>query len=72
MIVLTVTNLKKSFGVEEVLEDINLSLAQGERMGLVGVNGSGKTTLLRILSGQLSADEGTIAMQKGMVMGYLQ
>ncbi|NCB36438.1 MAG: ATP-binding cassette domain-containing protein, partial [Clostridia bacterium] len=51
MIVLTVTNLKKSFGVEEVLEDINLSLAQGERMGLVGVNGSGKTTLLRILSG---------------------
>ena len=49
MIVLTVTNLKKSFGVEEVLEDINLSLAQGERMGLVGVNGSGKTTLLRIL-----------------------
>lgn len=72
MIVLTVTNLKKSFGVEKVLEDINLSLAQGERMGLVGVNGSGKTTLLRILSGQLNADEGTIAMQKGMVMGYLQ
>lgn len=72
MIVLTVTNLSKSFGVEKVLEDINLSLAQGERMGLVGVNGSGKTTLLRILSGQLSADEGSVSIQRGMVTGYLQ
>lgn len=72
MIVLTVANLRKAFGVETVLEDINLSLAQGERMGLVGVNGSGKTTLLRILSGQLSADEGSISVQRGMVTGYLQ
>lgn len=72
MIVLTVANLRKAFGVETVLEDISLSLAQGERMGLVGVNGSGKTTLLRILSGQLSADEGSISIQRGMVTGYLQ
>ena len=72
MIVLTVTGLKKSFGIEKVLEDINLTLSQGERMGLVGVNGSGKTTLLRILSGQLSPDSGSLAMQKGMVIGYLE
>ena len=72
MIVLTATNLSKSFGLEKVLEDVNLSLAEGERMGLVGVNGSGKTTLLRILSGQLAADEGTVAMQRGMVTGYLE
>lgn len=72
MIVLTVNSLSKSFGVELVLEDINLTLAQGERMGLVGVNGSGKTTLLRILSGQLSLDKGSIAIQKDMVIGYLE
>lgn len=72
MIVLTVTGLSKSFGTEKVLEDVNLTLAQGERMGLVGVNGSGKTTLLRILSGRLDDDEGSIALQKGMIVGYLE
>ena len=72
MIVLTVAHLKKSFGVEVVLKDVSLTLHQGERLGLVGVNGSGKTTLLRILSGRLAADEGQVAMQKGMVVGYLE
>lgn len=72
MIVLTVAHLKKSFGVETVLKDVSIALHQGERLGLVGVNGSGKTTLLRILSGRLAADEGQIAMQKGMVVGYLE
>ena len=72
MIVLTVAHLKKSFGVETVLKDVSLALHQGERLGLVGANGSGKTTLLRILSGRLAADEGQIAMQKGMVVGYLE
>lgn len=71
MIVLSVSHVKKSFGTQTVLKDVSLTLAQRERMGLVGVNGSGKTTLLRILAGQLSADEGAIAMQKGMVVGYL-
>jgi len=72
LIVLTVAHLKKSFGVETVLKDVSIALHQGERLGLVGVNGSGKTTLLRILSGRLAADEGQIAMQKGMVVGYLE
>jgi ATP-binding cassette subfamily F protein 3 len=71
VIVLSVSHVKKSFGTESVLKDVSLTLAQRERMGLVGVNGSGKTTLLRILAGQLNADEGAVAMQKGMVVGYL-
>ncbi|MHC1786010.1 MAG: ribosomal protection-like ABC-F family protein [Christensenellales bacterium] len=71
MIVLTVSHVKKAFGTEQVLRDISLTLAQRERLGLVGVNGSGKTTLLKILAGQLHADEGAIAMQKSMVVGYL-
>ncbi len=71
MIVLSVSHVKKAFGTETVLRDVSLTLAQRERMGLVGVNGSGKTTLLKILAGQLGADEGAVSMQKGMVVGYL-
>lgn len=72
MILLNVSHLQKAFGTDQVLKDVSLCLKQGERLGLVGVNGSGKTTLLRILAGQLQADEGQIAAQKGLSIGYLQ
>ncbi len=72
MIVLSVSQLRKAFGVDQVLVDVSFTLSQGERLGLVGVNGSGKSTLLRILSGELTADEGKVSMQKGMEVGYLQ
>jgi ABC-type polysaccharide/polyol phosphate transport system ATPase subunit len=41
----------------EVLRDVDLRLAQGELVSLVGTNGSGKTTLLRLLSGVLTPDD---------------
>ena len=71
MIILSVQNLKKSFGGNQVLKDVNMTLQNGQRMGLVGVNGCGKTTLLRILSGQLDGDGGTVSISKGLKMGYL-
>lgn len=52
MIVLTATEVKKSFGVNEVLRGASLTLQSGRRLGLVGANGCGKSTLLRILAGE--------------------
>ena len=72
MIILTVQNLQKAFGTDEVLKDINMTLQNGQRMGLVGVNGCGKTTLLRILSGQLHYDGGSFSLSKGLRLGYLE
>ena len=71
MIVLTASGIRKSFGVEHVLKDVSFALSQGERLGLVGVNGSGKTTLLKIIAGILPMDGGSLALQKGMELGYL-
>ena len=71
MISLQVTGLTKSFGINEVLKNITFSLQSGDRAGIVGVNGCGKTTLMRILAGLDSADDGTIAMAKGLRTGYL-
>jgi len=71
MIVMTIQNLKKSFGGNEVLHNVSLVLKEGDRLGLVGVNGCGKTTLLKILAGLDRQDEGSVALAKGFRIGYL-
>ena len=52
MIVMQTNQLTKSFGVNEVLKGINLTVQDRHRVGLVGSNGSGKSTLLKILAGK--------------------
>jgi len=71
MIVLSVQDVQKSFGANQVLKGVSLTLQQGHRMGLVGVNGSGKTTLLRILAGEDHPDAGQIHVSRGLRVGYL-
>ena len=71
MILLTLQNVNKSFAMNEVLKDVNLTLQTGQRMGLVGVNGSGKSTLFRLINGDMAPDSGTISLVKGMRVGML-
>jgi ABC-2 type transport system ATP-binding protein len=56
-------NLVKRFGDRVVVDDVDIHLAAGEVLALVGGNGTGKTTLLRLLSGVLDPDEGTLTWQ---------
>ncbi len=51
MVLLSMQNVTKSFGLNVVLKNINLTLKEGQKMGLVGVNGSGKSTLLKHITG---------------------
>jgi ABC-2 type transport system ATP-binding protein len=55
-----VNDLSHSLGGKEILKNINLTVADGTIMGLVGINGAGKSTLLRLLSGVYLADKGKI------------
>ena len=71
MILLSIQNVTKSFAMNTVLKDINLTLQAGSRMGLIGVNGSGKSTLFRLISGAMEPDEGSINIVKGTRVGLL-
>jgi len=71
MILLTLQNVNKSFVMNEVLKDVNLTLQAGQRMGLVGVNGSGKSTLFRLICGDMEPDSGSISLLRGTRVGML-
>ena len=71
MILLTVNDVSKAFVMKSVLENVNLVLHQGQRMGLVGVNGSGKSTLFRLIAGEMEPDSGSITMIRGTRVGML-
>ncbi|SIT92547.1 ABC-F family ATP-binding cassette domain-containing protein [Edaphobacillus lindanitolerans] len=71
MIVLQVNNVTKSFAGEEILSGVKLEVQHRDRVALVGRNGAGKSTLLKIITGELSRDEGDIIMPKDVRIGYL-
>ncbi|MBM3345397.1 MAG: ATP-binding cassette domain-containing protein [Betaproteobacteria bacterium] len=58
--VLTVTDLHKSYGEQEVLRGMSFSVARGECFGLLGPNGAGKTTTLRLCLGLVTAEAGNV------------
>lgn len=68
---LQVSNVTKSYGVNVVLSNISMQVQERERIGLVGVNGAGKSTLLKIIAGEMSADSGAIHKAKETKIGYL-
>jgi ATP-binding cassette subfamily F protein uup len=69
--IVTVSGLSKSYGPHVVLADVDLSVHQGERVGLVGKNGSGKSTLARIIAGEEVADGGERALRRDARVMYL-
>jgi ABC-type multidrug transport system ATPase subunit len=62
MSALTARGIRKVFGRRQVLAGLDLEVAAGELVAVVGENGTGKTTLLRILAGDLRPDAGTVTM----------
>lgn len=71
MIILSCKDIKKSFGIDEILNNISFSLNEGEKASLIGANGTGKSTLFKILTGELEEDSGEIFIDKRKTLGYL-
>ena len=69
--ILTVADLAKSFGSEEIFTGVSFQLAEREHVALVGANGAGKSTVLKILAGAESENGGAIVRAAGLRITYL-
>ena len=63
-------NISKQNGHQILFIEASVTLQKGEKIGLVGPNGSGKTTLFRMITGQEQPDEGQVAVDRGVSIGY--
>ena len=72
MIILSCSNITKSYVVDNIIEGITFAVNNGEKIGLVGLNGAGKSTLFNILAGKISMDSGDIFISKECTIGYLE
>ena len=71
MIVLSCKGISKSYVITEVLKDITFSINEGDKVGIIGANGEGKSTLFKILTRELSQDDGEVFIDKNKSLGYL-
>ncbi len=72
MIALSVNDICLEYGTDVILNKINFSINEGERLGIVGVNGAGKSTLLKIICGVTSPTDGNIFIGKGKSVAMLE
>jgi len=63
-------NISKQIGHQILFIEASAALEKGEKVGLVGPNGAGKTTLFRMITGQEQPDEGQVAVDRGVTIGY--
>ncbi|MDX1630478.1 MAG: ABC-F family ATP-binding cassette domain-containing protein [Thermoanaerobaculia bacterium] len=59
-VVVEAEGISKAYGDNQVLDDVSLRVARGDRLAVIGPNGIGKSTLLKILTGRVEADQGTV------------
>ena len=72
MSLLSLKDASLAFGHIPLLEDVNFSLDEGERLCVVGRNGTGKSTFLKVIGGMLQLDDGLLVKDKSLSIAYLQ
>ncbi len=69
---LNIHNISVSFSGEYLFEEVSYQLSPGDRVGLIGKNGAGKSTMLKLLAKEYEVDQGTIAIDKNVTLGFLK
>src|SRR4051812_36297175 len=69
---LSVKDIGLSFGYKKLFENVNIAFTPGCRYGIIGANGTGKSTFLKIITGEQSADRGSIFLDPNAKMGWLR
>lgn len=72
MIEIELNNIKKNYGLKNVLDGVSFEIKTGEKIALIGDNGSGKSTILKIINGEEKADSGKVNIRKEAEIGYLK
>jgi len=70
-IVVVAENVRKGYGDNVLMEDLNMRLPRGGIVGVIGPNGAGKTTLFRMITGQEKPDAGTLTVGPSVVVSYV-
>ena len=68
---LSAEHLSINFGSRQLLDDVNLYLNEGDKVGVIGINGTGKSTFLKVLSGVTEPDGGTISRNPNVQISLL-
>ena len=71
MIEVELNNIKKNYGLKNILDGFNLQLKTGEKVALIGQNGTGKSTILKLIAKQEKIDSGSINIRNGAKIGIL-
>ena len=69
--IMTIKEVKLSFGPHELFSDVELYINRGDKISLVGRNGSGKSTLLKVIAGIIEPDSGEMFVQPGTKIAYM-
>ena len=64
-------DIQKSYGYDTILEKVSFNIEDREKVAIVGVNGAGKTTVFKIITEEITPDNGDIFLKKDASMGYL-
>ncbi|MBC8569998.1 ABC-F family ATP-binding cassette domain-containing protein [Zongyangia hominis] len=70
--IVSLQSVTKFFGADLIIENCTQNIEPDQRIGVIGPNGAGKSTLLRLITGELSPDEGEISIQRDIRIGYLK
>ena len=71
-ILINAHQIAKSFAARPLFKGLTFAVESGDRIGLIGPNGAGKSTLLRIFASQITPDDGSLSLQRGLRVGFME